>query len=779
MPELVRLVAVGLLVSFACTHASALAVAKGGRRNFFATLVDDFKQGLPEDKLGFIKRCDASLGDLLPELREEYTEGQVPQVLVHSCEAFGTTDDFNRGGETRGIARARTRCQYFARELGTEYAGKRRYQKWCESVWNFLASEELSPEAARAQMKEAEAIRSELDAAKQELRAVKAQHRIEVVMSGGGRDAFKKAVKPWGPPDSSSSGNSDRVISGKGEDGGPDQKPFEETEAELASHEEGGDESLCCPDECDVCADFEVVGGVVRKDYGNVRDQQTSAKGDLKLPAADPNATHVSKRVRQLANKLKKQGQQGHEHKQKKKRKSTVARRKEAATTVAANSSSRAHSATRARTPAEVNRRTKELHRRLRKSPSSTGSGKLPLPFANANKNTEEQELPDVPKLKAEPVDGMDEMMNRSQSISDRLHGKKGVAGHALSAKTEAASSADDKSSSAGGGESEDDRYDAAPPAREVTSEEVDEKVPEMLRKVDDPPPGREKKHQVPYGGALKKDHSELDDMVAETSKRISKVVQKNLRVQDHDLALDDAIEKKVADILHKLVEKDGSLHLQAAAVKAVQAKEDEADEDDDEEADEEEDDESDNDDHEEDSGSLVQENAKRTRALDIYHVLIKEFERTDVFPSHIKTKPFLDRCTDIIGGLMPKLQEEYTWPQVPSILLHECDVYRSAQDFKTEGKRMTHAVDSCRFFATRLANQFKGKQDYKAWCSNVYAQLLRDSGKEDLTDKQKALLKHRPDFKESIFDSKKFRHHGRKGAANGCCPANCKMCML
>lgn len=158
----------------------------------------------------------------------------------------------------------------------------------------------------------------------------------------------------------------------------------------------------------------------------------------------------------------------------------------------------------------------------------------------------------------------------------------------------------------------------------------------------------------------------------------------------------------------------------------------------------------------------------RHSKGKDIYHMLVKEFEKIELFPKHMKTKPFIDTCTGIITDLMPKLQHEYTWNQVPNILLHECDVYTSKEDFRTKLMRLEHAKQTCVFFAKRLGDQFKHKQDYKEWCSNVYAQMLRSSNITNMTDRQKQLLENRPDLSRKVY--------ARQMSAE-CCPPNCRYC--
>merc|ERR1719160_632381 len=232
------------------------------------------------------------------------------------------------------------------------------------------------------------------------------------------------------------------------------------------------------------------------------------------------------------------------------------------------------------------------------------------------------------------------------------------------------------------------------------------------------------------------------------------------------------------------------SFHGAASAVKMEDNEEAEDNEDDVEEADEEDDDD-DNDDVFEAIAktSLLQRNhspkkkakanakASKKKALPakrnktdatvpahltggFFYLLTKEFSRLP------KTEEFLGRCSKVVSKLMPDLHEEYTWKQVPFVLKHDCEVYATKTDFKTKRMELHHAEKSCKFFAKRLADRFKGDKDYKEWCSNVYAHLLRESDGKGLTDKQKKLLKTHKNFGKEIYN-----------LDDECCPANCRMC--
>merc|ERR1719161_941433 len=142
------------------------------------------------------------------------------------------------------------------------------------------------------------------------------------------------------------------------------------------------------------------------------------------------------------------------------------------------------------------------------------------------------------------------------------------------------------------------------------------------------------------------------------------------------------------------------------------------------------------------------------------FYLLTKEFSRLP------KTEEFLGRCSKVVSKLMPDLHEEYTWKQVPFVLKHDCEVYATKTDFKTSRMQLNHAEKSCKFFSKRLWMRYKTDKDYKEWCSNVYAHLLRESDGKDLTDKQKKLLKTHKNFGKEIYE-----------LDDKCCPANCRMC--
>lgn len=158
----------------------------------------------------------------------------------------------------------------------------------------------------------------------------------------------------------------------------------------------------------------------------------------------------------------------------------------------------------------------------------------------------------------------------------------------------------------------------------------------------------------------------------------------------------------------------------------------------------------------------------KRRRHSDFYRVLVTEFERSTLFPTHMLTEPFIKRCTGIISELMPDLQQEYTWKQVPSVLISECDVYASKEDFQTKLMRLEHAKKTCVFFANRLGDEFKHKRNYRSWCGDVYAQMLRSSNATQMTDRQKKLLETHPDLSRKVY---------ARQTSVECCPANCRRC--
>lgn len=209
--------------------------------------------------------------------------------------------------------------------------------------------------------------------------------------------------------------------------------------------------------------------------------------------------------------------------------------------------------------------------------------------------------------------------------------------------------------------------------------------------------------------------------------------------------------------------------HANKAPAKKAPAKQESKDEEDDTDSDDDDDEEDDIDDDDEDGedASLLQ-SAKAT--TDGFY-----YKLTDGFQEELpKTKPFLKHCTAMIGRLMPILQSEYTWLQVPNIIMHDCDVHSTHEDFKADGAtkifsrvQKQHAKESCKFFAARLGDTFQKDKDYLGWCEDVYAQLLRslDTDKE-LTDIQKKLVKDRPDLSQDIHNQEK-----------GCCPANCRQC--
>lgn len=175
-----------------------------------------------------------------------------------------------------------------------------------------------------------------------------------------------------------------------------------------------------------------------------------------------------------------------------------------------------------------------------------------------------------------------------------------------------------------------------------------------------------------------------------------------------------------------------------------------------------------------------------------IFHVLLKDWTEIP------ELSAFVDKCTKHITKLLPDLRREYTKLNVPKVLLHECDVFSTKEDYMVRNK--THIDDarqSCRYSARRLGAEYLGDQDYKSWCTDLHtyleeqasrsmqhveqARLLKDQQK--LQDKLDALRQEYSDMQRKKgaigreLDGLSRRFDG--GASLKCCPYDCQICAL
>jgi len=174
---------------------------------------------------------------------------------------------------------------------------------------------------------------------------------------------------------------------------------------------------------------------------------------------------------------------------------------------------------------------------------------------------------------------------------------------------------------------------------------------------------------------------------------------------------------------------------------------------------------------------------------MPIFQLLIKEWKKVP------EVGPFTERCEKLISKLLPRLRYEYTALNVPKVLLHDCDIYATKQDYKTNNTGLDTARYQCRYSARRLGEEFFGKKDYKGWCGDLHSYLteqqsmhLQKAEREKLVSDQDALKKELDDLRKQYEDM--LRAKGKISAeldAMGkelhadmslpCCPNSCRIC--
>lgn len=131
-------------------------------------------QRVPEEQ-EFVPRCKKVLREVLPSLRREYTMGQVPEVLSHSCDVYSTTEDFKSGNTT--VMHAQWYCKHFAWKLAAEFRGKKNYGRWCGEALHFLR-QDISKENAQRLMAERQSLKRKLDHYMKKLAKAKLQAEL-------------------------------------------------------------------------------------------------------------------------------------------------------------------------------------------------------------------------------------------------------------------------------------------------------------------------------------------------------------------------------------------------------------------------------------------------------------------------------------------------------------------------------------------------------------------------------------------------------------------------
>lgn len=154
------------------------------------------------------------------------------------------------------------------------------------------------------------------------------------------------------------------------------------------------------------------------------------------------------------------------------------------------------------------------------------------------------------------------------------------------------------------------------------------------------------------------------------------------------------------------------------------------------------------------------------TGGVPIFQFLVKAYKKMP------KLDAFLERCEKIISKLMPRLQYEYTALNVPKVLLHDCDVYATKEDYKTDNTGWDSARLNCRYSARQLSEEFDGDKNYWGWCEDLHALLLDQSNLHIQQSELEALRKQYEDMQK-----KEAQIAAELDALKKCCPANCRDC--
>lgn len=191
-------------------------------------------------------------------------------------------------------------------------------------------------------------------------------------------------------------------------------------------------------------------------------------------------------------------------------------------------------------------------------------------------------------------------------------------------------------------------------------------------------------------------------------------------------------------------------------------------------------------------SSASLSGNATRTSNqvfAPIYQLLVKEWKKIPELGA------FTDRCFALISKLLPRLRYDYTSRNVPHVLINECDIYSTKEDYKTNNTEWSEARNNCRYSARRLGDEFLGDKDYKGWCTDLHAYLLeqqnlhieRAEHAKMLSDQdamKKQLEELRKDYQEALRRKGQITAEleAMGGELNGskklpCCPAGCRIC--
>lgn len=135
---------------------------------------------LPE-KQEFVPACAEHLGELLAQLKMEYTGRNVPHVLTHECDVYASYTDFKWTHQE--VDHAKRNCRRFAHDLADQFFGDKDYKGWCEAVHSYWDDNETPPDVLRAQhsklLKEQREIQTQLEGLREEYKRSKEKAKLE------------------------------------------------------------------------------------------------------------------------------------------------------------------------------------------------------------------------------------------------------------------------------------------------------------------------------------------------------------------------------------------------------------------------------------------------------------------------------------------------------------------------------------------------------------------------------------------------------------------------
>merc|ERR1719428_2472742 len=242
-------------------------------------LLKDFQEH-PKDEATFNTKCTEIVSTLLPDLREEYTETQLPTVLRDSCEVMRHKEDFRKDEDGTKVTepvlnRAQVQCKYFATELTKEYDGKKKYDGWCKRVFKYLTEVSIPREEVARRIKERNIARANL----QKLQAEWDAFRDLKGKAWMRRNKFKRELSDWkkdgafgvgvapkstAKADEAKDEDEEEDDDKDSKDGDPDGVDGEDDDDANATMVDDNEWRKCCPKGCKVCSGFNLQNGVVR-----------------------------------------------------------------------------------------------------------------------------------------------------------------------------------------------------------------------------------------------------------------------------------------------------------------------------------------------------------------------------------------------------------------------------------------------------------------------------------------------------------------------------------